>query len=88
MSFKHVLRAFVALCAVLTNRVLANKVMLSKNMYFDENKWSLVPADNKPVTTLSDVSDGVYSIQPSSGERSKCGSTVGPGMMMMVCVCR
>lgn len=85
MSIKHVLRALVALCVVLTYRVRANKFMLSKNLYFDENKWMLVPADNKPVTTLSDLNDGVYSIQ-LSGERSNCGSTVGQGMMMP-CVC-
>ena len=83
MSFKHVLRALVALCALLTYGVRANKVTLLKNMYFDEDKWSLVPADNTPVTNLSDVRDGVYSIQ-LPGERSSCGSTVGQGMM---CAC-
>jgi len=79
MSVKPVLRALVLLCAVLNHGTFANKVVLSRSIYFDKNKLTLMPAYDKPVTTLSDLNDGVYSIQLLR-ERSSCGSTVGPGM--------
>jgi hypothetical protein len=64
--------------------VLAENPRQGKNDYFDPNDWSLVPSDNKPITSLSDLKTGVYSIQ-LSGERAGCGpDSKGPGMMVVV----
>ena len=55
-----------------------------KNEYSDPERWSLVPADNEPLTSLSDLTAGVYSIR-LSGERSGCGfDSKGPGTIMMM----
>ena len=80
MSRRHQLRVLLTLCVALVYGLgtHANAARLSKNVYFDENKWDLVPADNQPVAALSDLKDAVYSIQ-LSGERAGCGSTLGTG---------
>lgn len=58
----------------------------NENDYFNPDKWSLRPADSEPITSLSDLKSGVYSVQ-LSGERSGCGlDSKGPGMMMMMMV--
>ena len=55
-----------------------------KNEYSDPERWSLVPADNEPVTSLSDLTAGVYSIR-LSGARSGCGlDSNEPGTMRII----
>ena len=86
MSSSNSVRALVTLCVVLTwgLGVFATSPRMTTNDYFDPNKWDLVPGDNSAVTSLSDLKDGVYSIQ-LSGERSGCGlGSQGPGMVIFV----
>lgn len=86
MSASHKLCAVLTLCVALAwgLGVLAENPRQGKNDYFDPNDWSLVPADNKPITSLSDLETAVYSIQ-LSGERAGCGpDSKGPGMMVVV----
>lgn len=77
------MRAFFTLCVALTWG-LAKQTRLAKNEYFDPDRWNLVPADSEPVTSLSDLEAGVYSIQ-LAGERPGCAfaGSKGPGMAMI-----
>jgi hypothetical protein len=84
MGSRNSLRAVLTLFTALVLGVLAENPRLGKNDYFDPNDWSLVPADSEPITSLSDLKSGVYSIR-LSGERSGCGlDSKGPGMLMMM----
>lgn len=86
MSSGRSVRALLTLCVALFFGlgVLGENPRLGKNDYFDPNDWSLVPADSQPVTSLSDMKSGVYSIQ-LSGERPGCGlDSKGPGVIMMI----
>ena len=79
------LRALFTLCVALTwgLGVLARTSKQATNEYFNTDMSGLVGADNGAVTSLSDLKDGVYSIQ-LSGERSGCGlDSQGPGMMIL-----
>ena len=83
MGSSKSLRAVLTLCLALTWG-LANQTRLAKNDYFDSNTLSLLPVDSEPITSLSDLKAGVYSIQ-LSGERPGCGvvGSKGPGMAML-----
>jgi len=82
MSSRSGLRGVLTLCLALTWG-LAKQTRLAKNDYFDSNTWSLLPVDSEPITSLSDLKAGVYSIQ-LSGERAGCGlDSKGPGMVMI-----
>lgn len=86
MSSGHCLRALLTLCVALALvlGVLAENPRQGEDDYFHPNDYSLVPADNVPMRSLTDLKTGVYSIQ-LSGERSDCGlDSKGPGMVMMI----
>ena len=86
MISRKSVRAFVTLCVALSwgLGVFAKSPRVSTNDHFEPNKWSLVPGDNSAIMSLSDLKDGVYSIQ-LSGERSGCGlGSQGPGMVIIV----
>ena len=75
------LRAFLTLCVVWTSGLVAvaKNTGLRENYFFDSEKWRLVPAENGTITSLSDLTTGVYSIQ-LSGERPDCKlDSEGPG---------
>ena len=74
MRTSRSLRAVFTLCLALSWSL----VVLAKNA---ANSWSLVPSsDDSAVTSLSDLKDGVYSIQ-IAGQRSGCAlGSNGPGM--------
>ena len=81
----HRWRALLTLCVALAwgLGVLARTPRQGTNEYFNTDTWSLVASDNNTITSLSDLKDGVYSIQ-LSGVRSGCGlDSKGPGMIMM-----
>ena len=79
MSLRGVLTLYMAL-----TWGLAKQTRLAENNYFDSNTWRLVPVDSEPITSLSDLKTGVYSIQ-LAGERPGCGlDSMGPGMMMIM----
>lgn len=82
MSSSKSLRAVLTLCMALTWG-LAKQTRLAKNEYFDPDRWNLVPVDSEPITSMSDLKAGVYSIQ-LSGERPGCGvmGSKGPGMVI------
>ena len=45
----------------------------AKSEYFRSNVWELVKAGNKAITSLSELTDGVFSLQLLA-ERSDCGA--------------
>lgn len=57
--------------------VSATDARIDKDEYFQNDSWRLIPAENKIVSTLSDLKDGVYFLELSS-IRSECGPA-GPG---------
>lgn len=86
MSSSHRLLAVFTLCMALACGlgVVAENPRHGKNEYFISNTWSLVPVASEPITSLSDLETGVYSIQLSGG-RSGCGQdSNGPGMMIVI----
>lgn len=60
--------------------VVADTTKWGKRENIVEYEYSLVPTDNASITSLSDLKDGVYSIQ-LSGERPGCRTSTGPGTM-------
>ena len=75
------LRGFLTLCVVWTCGLVAvaKNTSLRENYFFDSEKWRLVPTENGTITSLSDLTTGVYSIQ-LSGERPGCKlDSEGPG---------
>ena len=48
----------------------------TKNESFNTNAWELVQADNEPIASLSDLSDGVFSLQLSAVQ-SDCETGTG-----------
>jgi len=52
---------------------------VTKGTFFDVNAWNLVRKEKAvPITSLSELKEGVYSIQ-MSGERMGCEFDAGPG---------
>jgi len=75
------LLTFLTLCVVWTCGLVAvaKNTGLRENYFFDSEKWRLVLAENGTITSLSDLTTGVYSIQ-LSGERPGCKlDSEGPG---------
>ena len=80
MSSSHSLPAFFTLCVALTWAV-AKQTSLAEDDYFDSDKWTFVPSDNDPITSLSELKTGVYYIQ-LLGKRAGCGlDSNEPGMI-------
>ena len=67
----------LSLVVVYTARAEANKYASfeSKNAtFYDPTEWKLVPKGNQdPITSLSDLEDGVFAVQLSGERVSACG---------------
>jgi hypothetical protein len=57
--------------------------MKEKNAYFDGDAWNLAAVDSEPITSLSELKTGVYSIQLLM-ERVACGPSTGPGKIIPI----